>query len=447
MANSTKNLTSAKRTDISDCPVVKAAYKSCIGIDIHHSVLVCAFQRCESDNSVIQTEIQEFGTGAGEIQRFAQWCRQCHPDRIVMESTGVLWLSPYQALEDVGFTRQQLALINARDFKAVVGRKTDKKDAQNLAEYGRIGLVRASFVPQRRFREMRMVARQYRKLTSDHARCQARFLKLFNFVGCRLSNAFSDTNGKAAKAILQDFLETDTPLVKLIQEHGARLRRKPEDIVDALSFEISDDMRQQLKLLRKHLDSLEEFKSQQMQLLEKMQRNDQPHIERLMSIPGIKETAARLIFAEVTDDLSSFPNSEHFASWAGVCPGNNESAGKRRSGHAAKGNRYLRSALTECSQAISRMKQGELRKLFQAFKERRGHKRAIVALAHRLLVIIYSLIKQGKIYEEKPTDALDKARVNRLLQSIANLVALRYMFLNTGEVVNKETGEIAAVIR
>ena len=159
MVNSTKspakcgppvNLT----TSTDGLPVIKAAFSSCTGVDIHHSILVCAFRYCDIEKDAIHTS-------ASQLAEFADWCRACNPECIVMESTGVLWVSPYQALEDVGFTKNELALINARDFKAITGPKTDMQDAQRLAEYGRLGKVSASFVPERRFREQRMVARQH----------------------------------------------------------------------------------------------------------------------------------------------------------------------------------------------------------------------------------------------------------------------------------------------
>lgn len=232
MVNSTKSLAKCGppvnlTTSTDGLPVVKAAFSSCIGVDIHHSILVCAFQYCDIEKDAIHTEIREFGTSASQLAEFADWCRACGPECIVMESTGVLWVSPYQALEDVGFTKNELALINARDFKAITGRKTDMQDAQRLAEYGRLGKVSASFVPERRFREQRMVARQYSNLVRELARNKARYIKVFNFVGCRVTNAFSDINGKAARAIVEAFPAGEADLVEIIAEHGKRLRRVP----------------------------------------------------------------------------------------------------------------------------------------------------------------------------------------------------------------------------
>lgn len=425
--------------------VVKAAFGSCIGVDIHHSILVCAFQYCDIEKDQIRTELREFGTGAAQLAAFADWCRACCPERVVMESTGVLWVSPYQALEDVGFTKKELALINARDFKAITGRKTDKQDAQRLAEYGRLGKISSSFVPERRFREQRMIARQYSNLIKELARNKARYIKVFNFVGCRISNAFSDINGKAARAIVKAYLTEKADLVEIIGQHGKRLRRDPEEIAEALRFVISDPLREELLLIRQHLDFLESAIAAQFELLRKMQSQDQPLLDILMGIPGLKEAAARLILAEISDDLTSFPNAEHFSSWCGVCPGNNESAGKRRYGHAAKGNRHLRAVLIECAQAIGLSKNNPLRERFQAFKERRGHRRAVLATAHILLKLIYSLIRHRTAYQAVPTNALRKVRLRRYQTSVRNVKQLKYSILEHGVLCHKTKGAIVAL--
>lgn len=432
-------------TNIDGVPVVKAAFNSCIGVDVHHSILVCAYQYCDRDKDEIHTELREFATSATALREFAAWCRTCSPERIVLESTGILWVSPYQALEDIGFTKQTLALINARDFKAIVGRKTDKQDAQRLAEYGRIGKIRASFVPERRFREQRMIARYYSKLVGDFARRKSRFIKLFNFAGCRVTNAFSDINGKSARKIVEAFLAGANDLYAVVEQYGKRLRKSPEEIVDALQFAISEPIRKQLLSMRTGLDRAESEIATQFELLREMQAGDQALIDLIMDIPGIKEPAARLILAEVSNDLSSFPNSEHFASWAGVCPGNNESAGKSRNARAAKGNRHLRSVLIECAQAVGISKNNPLGPRFQAFKERRGHRRAVVATAHLLLRIIYNVIRGRKTYRYRRYQALRKVRVSRYLNSVRNVKGLNFEILEHGVLLNKETGAIVAL--
>ena len=176
-----------------------------------------------------------------------------------------------------------------------------------------------------------------------------------------------------------------------------------------------------------------------------MQANYQPWINRLMTVPGIKERAARVIFDEVTNDLSGFPDAAHLASWVGVCPGTKESAGKRYSGRAAKGNRYLRRILVECSQAIGLMRKGALYSLFQAFKERKGSRRAVVAMAHHLVKIIYCLFTKGGNFEAQSTDALTKVRKQKYLSAVANIKKQNFEILTSGSLVDKATGAITTV--
>ena len=205
------------------CPVVKAAFNSAIGIDVHHSILVCAYQACDTQAGEIRTEVAEFGTTVSALKELIEWVKQRQPQRILMESTGVLWLSPYEALERAGFTSSDLALINARDFKAVAGRKTDTQDAIRLAEYARLGNIRTSFVPAREFREQRQIARQITKHTNELQRCKSRLIKTLNFVGCRPTAAFSNVNGKAAQKILMEYIR-GANIRKAAEKHGARLR-------------------------------------------------------------------------------------------------------------------------------------------------------------------------------------------------------------------------------
>ena len=199
----TKSNTSLKQTTTVSYPdtVIQAHYQSAIGVDIHLKVLVYCYQYCHDD--VIETTHASFASSASEIRRFAQWCQQCQPDIIVMESTGVLWRSAYEALEEVGFDQQQLTLVNARDVKAIIGRKTDREDARRLAEIARLGHIKRSMVPSKVFRDMRLLARQYQKITNQMASAINAYHKLLNCVGCRASTVFSDVRGKAAQAILE----------------------------------------------------------------------------------------------------------------------------------------------------------------------------------------------------------------------------------------------------
>ena len=426
-------------TPTRECPVVKAAFDSAVGIDVHHSLLVCAYQACDTQAVVIRTEVARFGTSRSELQKMADWVKQCKPQRILMESTGVLWISPYEALECAGFTSSELALINARDFKAVAGRKTDTQDAVRLAEYARLGNIRTSFVPSKEFRQQRQIARQIAKHTNELQRCKSRLIKSLNFVGCRPTAAFSDVHGVSAQKILTAYIKGED-IRGAVEKHGRRLRHTPEQIEDILGFDLDEDMRDLLRIQLEEIDRIKQTIESLWDLLRRTQKQYEPLLTRLIEIPGIRECAARLILAEVTNDVTAFPNAERFASWAGLCPGNNESAGKRSSAAAAKGNRWLRRVLVECAQAIGLARNSEIHTRFLALKMRRGYRRAVVAIAHLLLRIIYALLKTGYLYVSRPSSALRKVRIERYSRSVSDIRKENFEIQANGLLVDKDTG-------
>lgn len=385
---------------------INVAHSSAIGVDVHLDLLVCAYQY-HHGNQII-TEIQEFGTGYSQIEAFAQWCDERNPEIVIMESTGVLWLSPYEALEHHGFDAQRLALVNARDVKAAMGRKTDREDATRLAEFGRIGRFKRSFIPPQIFRQMRIIARLYQKAKADCSRKSSRYQKLLNASGCRASTVFSDVvKGKAARVILDAFISQDPNFREIVENSCRQLAASAEEIIDALNFTVPPAFLEQLREERAQLDRLEEYCARTMARLKELQAPYEPHIKVLCTIPGIKEASARLIFAELSDDLTvNFANSERFASWLGICPGNHLSAGKSYSSKTPKGNKALRRVLTECAHGIALSRKGALNERFKAFKLRRGARRAIVAIAHKLTLIIYSCLTTGECYVEHKSSIL-----------------------------------------
>ena len=387
--------------------IINVAHASAIGIDVHLDLLVCAFQ--SSTDGEIITEVREFGASFSQLEAFASGCADKQPEIVLMESTGVLWQSPYCALEAHGFTSERLALVNARDVKAAMGRKTDREDAIRLAEFARMGRVRKSFVPKPDFREMRVLARLFQKSKADLARKSNRYPKLLNSAGCRASTVFSDVvHGRASSRILDAFLHNSPDFPDVVAREAKRLRKAtPESIMDALNAKVPPLLIEQLRDERRVIDQEKEYCDATMDRLKVLQKPYEAHIKLLCTIPGIKETSARLIFAELSDDLDQhFLDSEHFASWMGLCPGNHLSAGKSYSSKTPKGNKWLRRVMTECAHGIALSRKGALWNRFTAFKLRRGTKRAIVAIAHKLASIIYSCLNSGECYVEHATTAL-----------------------------------------
>lgn len=424
--------------------VVAARYQSAIGVDVHASILVCAYQDGTHPES-IKTEHLSFGTKYSEIEAFAQWCKQRNPDVIVMESTGVLWRSAYEALEKVGFTSKQLAFVNARDVKAIIGRKTDREDAQRLAEIARLGNIKKSFIPPRVFREMRQLSRRYQGISQKIASQTNVYHKLLNATGCRAGSVFSDVKGVAATAILEAKLAGVEDLDNIVSQYGRRLKATRSEIVDALNFEIHPSIRQQLIEEREQIQIQKQFAQRTFDRLKELQAPYEHQIELLMSIPGIKEVSARLIFAELADDLAQyFPDAEHFSSWLGICPGNKISATKNYSGSPSKGNKWLRRTLVECAQGISLSKL-PLRERFMVWKLRRGTLRAIVAVAHLLARIIFSILKNQTMFQLMPMTTQRDEVVNRIKKNISKLKRMNCVLQNT-RLVERDTGEIISNI-
>ena len=427
---------------------VRATYGSAIGVDVHAKQLVCCYQSSDgvdplTHQPILKKQHAEFGTLRSELNEFAAWCLELKPEIILMESTGVLWRSPYEALEDVGFTTQELMLVNARDVKGIIGRKTDREDAVRLAQIARMGIIKASFVPPRIFREIRLIARRYQTLKKTTANLTNVYQKLLNAAGLRTSSVFSDVRGLAATAILESKLNDAPDFAETVIERSARLKAPPEKIIDALDFEISDTMRAQLLDEKLLIERTQTHADAAMNRLRQLQKPYAKQIKLLMSIPGIKEDSARLIFAELCSDLKQqFPNSEKFCSWLGICPGNNISANKSHSGRSPKGNKWLRRTITECSQGIG-LSHLCLRSRFEAFKLRRGKKRAVVAIDHLLCRIIYSVLVNGRMFKSvNEGDNLKNILVQRLKSNLKNLRRQTPLVMCGNEMIERDTGVI-----
>lgn len=426
---------------------VEAMYASAVGIDVHADLLVCCYQAFNTTSGETISDHASFGTKQSDLSSFSAWVRERNPEIVLMESTGILWLSAYEALENVGFTNEQLALVNARDVKAVKGRKTDRADAERLTQIARFGCFKKSFVPAKVFREMRAISRLYIKSQNDLSRAQNRLHKLLNATGCRARQVFSDLKGVAATFILEAWLDEVEDFESVVRTKGRRLRASPEEIMDALNFSTSDCLRQTIRLQRENIARLKQFCVNLLEQLKVMQRPYENIISALTTIPGIKETSARLLLAEFSDSMDSFPDSEHFASWLGICPGNNISAGKEHGSGAPKGNKWARTTLTEIAGGISLMKNNPLKDRFQLFKERRGTKRAIVAIAHKVAVIIYSMIKNGEAFRAHDySEAIRDHRLKRLGREIRRTQHQNLLLTEAG-IVDAASGTVEIPLR
>jgi transposase len=375
-----------------------ALHKRVIGLDVHQAqITACAI--LEEADGTTRIEQRQFGAFKRDRRELADWASSLAPDEVVMESTGIYWKSPYAALEAVGIRGQ---VVNARHVKNVPGRKTDVGDAQWLATLARAGLLRGSFVPPMQLRELRLISRQRQKRVGQLAAEKNRLHKVLTDGGIRLGVVVSDLHGQSARAMVKAIILGQSPN-EVLQFARRRLKASREEIFDALQGELTDSHRFVLDELMRHIEEIEariiRFDAR---LLDGL-KGEHNTLALLQTLPGVDLIGAAMLLVEIGSDMDAFGSADRLASWVGICPGNNESAGKRKSGRVRKGNLYVRRLLCEFAHAARRTK-SVFQSKFKALVIRRGHKRAIVALAHKILRTIFFMIKRREHYRDSATD-------------------------------------------
>ncbi|MEO6562086.1 MAG: IS110 family transposase [Nitrosospira sp.] len=373
-------------------------YKRVIGLDVHQAqITACAI--IEAPDGQIQIAQRQFGAFKRDRQALAEWVVGFSPECVVMESTGIYWKSPYTALEAAGIRAQ---VVNARHVKQVPGRKTDLGDAQWLAILARAGLLCGSFVPPANLRELRLISRQRQKLVGLLASEKNRLHKILADGGIRLSVVVSDLHGQSARAMIKAILAGKPPH-EVLNLASRRLKASREELFDALQGELTGSHCFVLDELIQHVEELEARIARfDTRLLEGL-KEEHNALALLQTLPGIDLIGAAMLLVEIGNNMSVFGSADRLASWVGVCPGNHESAGKRKSGRARFGNPYVRRLLCEFAHAASRTKSAFQSK-FQSLVVRRGRKRSIIALAHKLLRTIFFMLKRGEHYRDSTTD-------------------------------------------
>ncbi len=381
-------------------------YQRVIGLDIHQAkITACAL--VEREDGQVDVILREFGAFRRDRQALAQWAREIAPEVVVMESTGVYWKSPYAALEQVGIVPW---VVNARHVKTVPGRKTDIADAQWLATLARAGLLKGSFVPPTQMRQLRLVSRQRQKLVGQCSAEKNRLHKVLTDAGIRLNVVVSDIHGQAARHMIEALID-GRPLHEVLDRKG-RLRASRDELFEALSTEqFSEVHRFVAEEILTHIKELEQRIARMDRYLLEGLKAYEPLLTLLQTVPGIDRQGAAMLLVEIGGDMSIFGSAERLASWVGICPGNNESAGKRKSGRIRRGNPWVRRLLCEFAQAAARTRCG-LKAKFESLMIRKGYKKAIVALAHKMLRILYAMISNKTHYQDSSIDyeALSVAR-------------------------------------
>ena len=422
-------------------------FERCAGLDVHKKSVVACRRRLLPDRT-IEFETATFGTTTEELLALSDWLAEWQVTHVAMESTGEYWKPVFNILE----SNFETWLVNAQHVKHVPARKTDIRDAEWLAQLMQMGFLKPSFIPERPQRELRDLTRMRQTLVQDRARVVNRLQKVLEDANIKLASVVTDITGVSARRMLEAMIEGEADSEVLAQLAKGRLRNKLPDLEKALNGRGTDHHRFLLKRRLAHMDFLEEeIQALSREIAHRIERmstpsddepptearrepeastEDQPltwnqAIELLITMPGVERRTAEIILAEIGLDMSRFPSARHLAAWAGVAPGNHQSGGKPYSGRSKKGNHTLRTVLVQAAHSAKRKKGSYLAALYRRIVRRRGKKRAIVAVAHSMLVSIYFMLTRQQPYQDLGPDHFDsrrkEAKVDYLMRQLRRL--------------------------
>ena len=369
------------------------------GLDVH-KMQITATIRHQPPSGAATTLTQAFSALPSGLAVLCAWLQRHAVDAALMEGTGVYWQAPFEALEDAGLA---VTLVNAHQVKQLKGHKTDVADSIWLARVCQFGLTSPSMIPPRTFRDLRNLSRHRRRLVATAASVRNRVHKVLDRSGIRIGGVLTDIFGKNGRLIIDGLIEAQSRTT-ILGSLSAHVRRKLELLEDALRWSLSATDRALLGDLVTELDALdvriEAFRDTLVTELTPWQRQ----LELLKTMPGVDMTAAADIFAELGPDLTVFGSAERLAAWAGVCPGNHESAGKRKPTRTRRGRRHLAAILNQCAHSAARTKDSQFHSYHKALMLRRGYKRAIVATAHKMLRSIWAILRDDTPYRDPDVD-------------------------------------------
>lgn len=388
---------------------MEVVYRCCCGIDVHKKVIVA----CLVNGG--EQELREFGTTTSEIKSLANWLTESGCEMIAMESTGVFWKPLYNLFELMDLNAM---VVNAAHMKALPGRKTDVKDAEWIADLLRHGLLKASYIPSREQRELREITRYRKSLTEERCREVNRLQKILEGANIKLDSVVKDITGKSARKLLQRIIDDNIPdseeVSKLV--HG-RMRPKLDQIVASIEGITTPLQRKLLAQIIDHIDDLNRRIGELDKLVQEYMTEYEAAIEAIDEIPGIARRSAEVILAEIGLDMGRFPSAAHLCSWAGVCPGNYQSAGRRKHGKTTKGNSTLKTILTQCAKSARTAKNSYFSAQYQRIAARRGKNRATLAVAHSILIAIYHILKNKTAFQDLGSDYYDSFNRDRKINS------------------------------
>lgn len=388
---------------------MQVMHECCAGLDVHKkSVYACAIWA--GDKGEKKQEVRSFGTFTADLLKLADWLRRHGVTHVAMEATGVFWRPVWAVLEG----QFELLLVNPQHIKAVPGRKTDTRDCEWVADLLQHGLLRGSFVPPRDIQDLRDLTRYRAELTQAQNKVDNRIQKLLEQCNIKLSSVASNTLGVSGQLMLEAIIEGEDDPAQLADLAQRRLREKIPQLRLALAGKVRDHHR---FLLREYLQEWKSLRGRIARVEQEIERRIAPFEQAVAlweSMPGVDHVTACNLVAEVGADMGQFPSGQHLASWAGLCPGNNESAGKRMSGTMRDGNKWLRRTLCQAAWAVTRRKDCYLSAQFRRLAARRGMKRAVMAVAHSMLIIGYTMLKTSQSYHELGGTYFDQINKDQL---------------------------------
>ncbi len=381
----------------------------CCGLDVHKKTVAACIRIPGKKKGQREQEVRTFGTTTRELLELRDWLEANGVTHVAMESTGIYWKPIFYVLEGAF----SCLLANAAHIAQVPGRKTDVKDCVWIAQLLEHGLLRGSFVPEAPIRDLRDVTRYRKGLVQERTRVSNRLHKVLEDAGIKLASVATRVLGASGRAMMEALVAGTTEPAVLADLAKGRLREKLPALREALAGSFRAHHAFLVSQLLAHVDYLDEAIQGASVQIETLMAPYAAEIERLDTIPGVNRRTAEVLIAETGADMSRFPSAKHLASWAGLCPGNNESAGKRMAGTVRKGNRWLRTALVEAALSASRSKDSALAARYRRVMRHRGHKKAVIAVAHAILISVYYMLSRQVPYQELGPDYFDRRHAER----------------------------------
>ncbi|WP_297336818.1 IS110 family transposase [Algoriphagus sp.] len=379
------------------------------GIDVHKSLIVATIK-----GEGLKEETRSYDGFTESLEQLRDWLKEHRVTHVAMESTGVYWKPVYNILEE----DFEVILVNARHIKNVPGHKTDKKDSKWIAKLLLCGLLKGSFIPPKGIRELRDLTRYKRKIINQIASEKNRIQKILEDANIKLSSVISDMSGAVATKIIKALIEGEEDVDELVKFRHGKMRCTKEELAASLRGRLSAHHRFMLQTIKESISEKDRLIARLNEQIDKMLQENQLELDAklLETIPGVGKDGAAYILAEIGNDMDRFPNEQHLASWAGMSPGSNESAGKKKSSRTTHGDKYLKSMLTQFAWAATRTKNTYLRSKYESLVGRRGKKKALVAIGHKILIAAYFILKDKTTYKELGAEYLESRKKDRQIQ-------------------------------